>query len=158
MKEIIKELRLSTDFLAQIVHHQFANASHPLDDCRHALLLAKAWAGKLLGSLGEETPYKNDGNRKTVADIEPTDSRATGVITGEMSDIERIDWLRQQIGVLLTTVDELPAGAINTRQGSIARTQIEVYLTESRFHLGFELERIRYEHLEAQKNSAKTEE
>lgn len=142
MQQELNALRLRLDFLAQVVQHKFA-PSHPLDNCRWSIYLAKAWTGKLLGTLGGETPYKMDGKRESIADIEPTDSRATGIIVEEMNDVKRADWTRQQIAKEIEFLETIPAGAINTRAGSIARTQIEVHLTEARFHLGFELERIR---------------
>ena len=44
----------------------------PYNRCHTSLSLAKAWMGKAMESLGTETPYKNDGKRDTIADIEPT--------------------------------------------------------------------------------------
>jgi hypothetical protein len=37
-----------------------------------SLSMAKAWMGKCLAALGEESPYKNDGRRERLEDIEET--------------------------------------------------------------------------------------
>lgn len=100
--------------------------SHELGKSYDSLILAKAWLGKILGELGESTPYGNDGQRKTIEDIEPTADKAKvvpelrnlvppgAVCSGEMVDtwelngkpmddydnmnhIERVDWLRESI-------------------------------------------------------------
>jgi len=44
----------------------------PLYEANKSLLLAKAWLGVIKGILSTETPYVNDGKRKTVDDIHPT--------------------------------------------------------------------------------------
>jgi hypothetical protein len=84
-----------------------------------SLYLSKSWLGKVLEELGESTPYINDGNRKTVEDIEPV---ADSVIDKEgvyhsfftideviewnkKSHIEKVDWLRQEIKQV---IEELP--------------------------------------------------
>lgn len=122
MKKQIKELRVSIDGLAQLtkeLHRPkegLKNSNnwrvfHPKETEKVVdnLYLAKAWLGKVLGELGEATPYANDGKRKTVADIEPTADVATKVTDypvaphnwneGEVtaSHIEKVDWLRQEI-------------------------------------------------------------
>lgn len=125
-----------------------------IDNAMYDLYFAKFWCGKALGSLGTPSPYVNDGKRKEVADIEPTDSEA------DLSDyyvqpldfehknhIEKVDWLRQEIQRLIDQWDLTyrnnldPDGNV---PGIIAQ-QIHVHLTEARGWLGFELERIREE-------------
>lgn len=126
-----------------------------------SLLLAKAWLGKVLAELGEETPYKNDGNRKTVADIEPTADKSividaitkfpeiTNTINGfdwfEASYIEKIDWLREEIKKLTELVFDLKKQGMNNFSWpcNIASSESFKHLSEARFHLGFELSRIK---------------
>lgn len=115
-----------------------------------SLLLAKAWLGKVLAELGEETPYKNDGNRKTVEDIEPTsDSNYIPLTIDESVDwhnklnyIEKIDWLREEIQRCIDVV--LEAGKWDRPlEKSIQNLDVWRNLTEARFFLGFELSRIK---------------
>lgn len=124
--------------------------NYELSKTYDSLILAKAWLGKILGELGESTPYTKDGQRKTVQDIEPTaDSVRILEIEkdyiadkkwSEMNHIEKVDWLREEIkNIIDTTTDfsqELPE--IELEQGFVYK-----YLSEARFWLGFELQRIR---------------
>lgn len=123
-----------------------------LYEASKSLLLAKAWLGKVLAELGEETPYKNDGNRKTVEDIEPTADKSTltevyykmnaqfnvktlfndeNNVIGESSRsyIEKIDWLREEIEKCIKL--------------SFGSPEADKCLTEARFFLGFELQNIK---------------
>ena len=52
----------------EVIPQVYKEISH----CYDSLILAKAWLGKVLEGLGEETPYKNNGNRKSIEDIEET--------------------------------------------------------------------------------------
>lgn len=121
------------------------------------LYLAKAWLGKILQELDVPTPYKNDGNRKTVEDIEPTadEDKGNNTLVGynhlngvfqwsKLNHIEKVDWLRQEIQGLVDTVKSPDfASSFSTRELAIARTNAYNYLCEARFWLGFELQRIR---------------
>jgi len=116
-----------------------------------SLLLSKAWLGKILAELGEETPYKNDGNRKTVEDIEPTADRfkvpelidcGLGFDWNEASYIEKIDWLREKIKKLKVDFNDFVCDiefADYDENFDLAQN----HLTEARFHLGFELSRLK---------------
>lgn len=116
-----------------------------------SLLLSKAWLGKVLAELGEETPYKNDGNRKTVEDIEPTSDRfkvhelidcGLGFDWNEASYIEKIDWLREKIKKLKVDFNDFVCDiefADYDENFDLAQN----HLSEARFHLGFELSRIK---------------
>ena len=157
MTEQLKQLRLDLDGLAQLVTRhrtksiQENNICLPLFEVAKSLYLAKAWAGKLLGELGGTSPYQNDGKRKDVADIEPTDAKQ--VLTfpqpwKPLTHIEKLDWLRQAIQEKTDTVQQIDGDrtsrlVLNTREQSICRTQIWTHLVEARLHLGFELERLR---------------
>ena len=140
-----------------------------IKNAAHSLIYAKAWLGKVLGELGTENPYKS--GYKTVADIEPTADKATGgrdpysqVIDWDSSNhIIRVDWLRTEIEKLVVEVKEIPTGEtiriidVNeglpetqrfnafSREFAIARTNCYTHLSEARFALGFELERIKLE-------------
>jgi len=129
-------------------------ASDELESASAHLLFAKAWAGKLLGALGVPTPYKNEGNRKTVNDIEPTADVAKEtedfpvVDEEEASDIEsmnhiqKVDFLRARINEFITFVEKIDTKD-KSREFAIARTNIYNYLCEANFWLGFELQRIK---------------
>ena len=126
-----------------------------------SLILAKAWLGKVLGELGEETPYKNDGNRKTKDDIEPTTDKITDGYTEQrkfenvikyvgFNHIQKVDWLRQQIQKLndvFLKIDWLDW--YDPKLTSVLdlllpmRILVFQYLSEARFWLGFELQRIK---------------
>lgn len=116
MKEEIKNLRVRIDGLSQLVL-DLEVKDHQIQQCYDSLILAKAWLGKVLGELGEETPYKNDGNRKTVEDIEPTaDTEFKGIVKIarndskafiDMNHIEKIDWLREEIKNIINSLPDL---------------------------------------------------
>ena len=115
-----------------------------------SLILAKAWLGKILGELGEATPYVNDGKRKEVGDIEPTADSLPIVNTAHFWDtlnhIQKVDWLRQEIEKIVNQVSSIgnpPNPPMLNREASIARTNSYNHLCEARFWLGFELGRIR---------------
>lgn len=120
------------------------------------LILAKAWLGKLLGELGTENPYGS--GYKTVEDIVPTqdvnkeikfpynhhldESLPVKEKGKELSHIEKVDWLRQQIESIISNI---PTATVYnaTREWNIARTNTYNHLCEARFWLGFELQRIK---------------
>ena len=189
MKNQIKELRVKIDGLAQLTKElkPIIKRKNPdfmgfgqeqgdpeyltekrdkkeIDKATDNLCLAKCWLGKFLGELGTETPYKNDGNRKSVKDIEPTADVANKIKTGEgyqnvfeatqnhwseKSHIEKVDWLRQEINNIVYDIKLISTQFADhrsqrpTRELSIARTNAYTYACEARFWLGFELERIK---------------
>jgi hypothetical protein len=157
MKEQIKELRVKIDGLAQLTSVLQCN-KEPFDitwqsqqvlKAIDSLYLAKAWLGKVLGELGEENPYPKDGTRKTVDDIEPTADKATernvtedGRVYEQRTHIEKVNWLRQEIK---NTVKALPDCQEYVDKIIAEMTFAYKHLTEARFWLGFELERIKSE-------------
>lgn len=183
MKEQIKQLRINIDGLSQLtknlnpitkgyIGEPIPNTnkeginSQELDNAYTSLILAKAWLGKLLGELGEATPYTNDGNRKDVKDIEPTadvskivfgmrDSFNTKtsqtIDTFELNNksmnfysafnhIEKVDWLREEIKKI---IDEAPDFSEKYLEIELEQGFVYKYLCEARFWLGFELQRIK---------------
>lgn len=183
MKELITELRLEIDSLHQLVialepfkGKPIPNAfidnkklgssedgtviSFEIYEADKSLLLAKAWLGKVLGALGNENPYKNNGNRHTLEDIEPTsDKIETKQWTG-LNHIEKVDYIREEIQKVIDKLkaieftDGLDFGDEKNqeKEESLLEQANECnylgyasyqHLTEARFHLGFELERIR---------------
>ena len=137
------------------------NENSHIKNCHHKLLYAKAWLGKCLGELGVPTPYKNDGNRKSVEDIEETADKVTQVVGfpknhhlderievkdrgKELTHIEKVDWLRQEIEIVVNEIKDINTQGQN-REFAIARTNAYNYACEARFELGFELERLRNE-------------
>ncbi len=183
MKEQIKNLRVKIDGLSQLtkelkpimnihVRDNKKTNTKEIEKAYDSLILAKAWLGKVLGELGEETPYKNDGNRKRVEDIEPTADKVKeyknnptvcnkcpycrDVTCGSVdcvaerwdikSHIEKVDWLREEIKKLVVAVDSLSLSTENHLTfHKIMRfvTNSSNHLSEAVFFLGFELQRIK---------------
>jgi hypothetical protein len=181
MKNKVKELRIKIDGLAQLVKElkpleQVKTTTYSENGCSltvmwntvldgppkkwnsqeinksyDSLILAKAWLGKVLGELGEETPYKNDGNRKTIEDIEPTADTSNKWISYEdwlfetkeitRTHIEKIDCLREEIKKINNQVKEQLHFVESERMLLLER--VEQYLSEARFWLGFELQRVK---------------
>jgi hypothetical protein len=129
-----------------------------------SLYLAKAWLGKVLEALGTENPYKS--RYKTKEDIEPTADKAnfisTNTVIGTVIDgvyvtynnektysnknhIEKVDWLRTEISF----ISSYETGSIfyfNEEMYPNANRYFNNYMdymSEARFWLGFELERIK---------------
>jgi hypothetical protein len=147
------------------IHKQIGFNSKEIEKAVDSLCFAKAWLGKLLGELGESTPYVNDGNRKTVDDIEPAADKAHYIVTKNidtgaydwdkgLNHIEKIDWLRQEIEKVVNQLwvikEQLSNSTFNmfnekekAIKAAIASTNTYNYLCEARFWLGFELERIK---------------
>lgn len=123
-----------------------------------SLYMAKAWLGKVLQELGTESPYKS--GYKTKDDIQPT-ADISGVTTNlhyfewkeEKNHIEKVDWLRTEISKLTDNIFNLKmdlqesANVFGSKEPAIktaiATTLSYQYLSEARFHLGFELQRIK---------------
>lgn len=183
MKKEIKELRVQIDGLTQLteklkpvnifkenenvvgaVFKKVCINSDEITEAVKSLKLAKAWLGKILGELGEDTPYANDGNRKTVEDIEHTADKPNmmgvfenSVVDGKRWDtkphIEKVDWLREEIKSVAEKVQQLHHTYYEeSRDGThdsnkIIRSfnTVDTYLSEARFWLGFELGRIKTE-------------
>lgn len=161
-KEQIKELRVKIDGLAQLTKSVkfelniaedlqvpsglFVNSQEILK-AYDSLILAKAWLGKVLQELNESTPYANDGNRKTVKDIEPTADTSDGsrdayfnVIDWDKANyIEKVDWLRQEIQTVYKQWESM--FLIKSKMSTVL--SFEQHIQEARFWLGFELQRIR---------------
>lgn len=123
--------------------------SDELNKAYDSLILAKAWLGKLLGELGESTPYANDGNRKAIEDIEPTaDVAGPVVIFKDFNHIEKVDWLKEEIkfvldGYLKTKDSFTSVGLAKDNINNLTWREVTKHLSEARFWLGFELQRIK---------------
>ncbi len=137
----------------------FIQNTSELQLCSNSLRLAKARLGKILGLLGEATPYQNDGKRKTVADIEPASDKAILGFEGyghafktKQSYVEKIDWLREKVGKTRQECDDV-IDEINQKhstQGDRETFNLFIHcsnclseLDNARFYLGFELGQIR---------------
>ena len=146
--------------------HLLGEQSKQTEKATDSLFLAKAWLGKVLGALGEDSPYPKDGTRKTVEDIEPTAdisdltieqqtmyaSNNSVLVDAVMSKenwdtvnhIEKVDWLRQEIQKVVNELPKLKEFRSNLTDNTyLFRCLVLQHLSEARFHLGFELERIR---------------
>ncbi len=164
MIEGLKKLRVEIDKWAQgadqLERETDECNSQEVKDCVKSLYYAKAWIGKALSYLDSESPYKNDGNRKAVADIEPTDSVYTNEGEEEDEDerrytmethVQRVDFLRERIQGLINNVQgrgyvwfsEEAYKEQYGREQEICRANAFTHLCEARFALGFELQRLR---------------
>lgn len=144
MIELLKEMRQQCHALSATTDNHVPSSVHILD-FQKSLKLGRAWMGKLLGILGESTPYKKDGKRHSPTDIEPVaDVSSTYANISKLNQVERVDWLREQLATLIDTFDRVLDGE-STTSVSASTCLISVYqhLAEARFHLGFELGRIR---------------
>ena len=140
----LKELRVHCDSLVYLLEHDIPR-SPEVTKSTNSLKMARAWMGKLLGLMGEESPYKNDGKRHSVQDIEPvSDVAVTSRSLDHMNGIERVDWLRQELSSLQRDYDVMCESS-DSHDVKVSTCLISVYqhLAESRFWLGFELARIR---------------
>ena len=138
------------------------NQYKELEKSYDSLILAKCWLGKVLGELGEETPYKNDGKRKDVKDIEETadtqeltyakgsTDNHNGILNYEnKTHIEKIDCLREEIKKVVDVIaKDMPTTMLDFAQlktiSNCFKTTYQ-HLSEARFWLGFELSRCRDE-------------
>jgi hypothetical protein len=159
--EKIKDMRITIDRLAQLVyglkpmeiltgieinsltgiedHEPLIGRSHEIVSCYKSLLLAKAWLGNSLSVYESESPYKNDGNRHSENDIEPTDAKADvrsteNTLYGSKNHVEKVDYLRQEIKEVTENI-----GPLVFKEFQFAY----MHLCEARMRLGFELQRIR---------------
>jgi hypothetical protein len=114
-----------------------------------SLYLAKAWLGKVLGELGTQNPYGS--GYKTKDDIVPTqDVNKINVHPLDLksdkiySHIEKVDWLRTEIEKLIEKFKDLWFNEFKSFEGILYRIPYQ-HLSEARFWLGFELERIKNE-------------
>ncbi len=124
-----------------------------------SLLLAKAWLGKVLEELGATNPYK--AGYKTVEDIKPTadvqEFRKEGIdyefiakegealYWKDLSHIEKVDWLREEIKNVLLDFQNIELNDLDNKISSYIMNNVRTHLSEARFWLGFELARIKEE-------------
>ena len=146
MIELIHEFRREADALSKYI--KALTPSAETTKANNSITMAKCWMGKLLGQLGEETPYKNDGKRKTVQDIEPAADTFKGEKVPPMINlghgVEAIDDAREKITRLLKDFNHLVKDSNPETIGPLViLVSIEQHLHECRFWLGLELGRIR---------------
>lgn len=130
----VKLIRTDLDGLSELIMSITDNGirSDQTVKSKDSILLAKAWLGKVLESLNEPSPYKNDGRRKTISDIEPTAERTYT----NYSEHLKINW--QEIKKI--------TGEVGSKTyEDIYQHNIFTHLSEARFWLGFELQRLREE-------------
>lgn len=142
---LIKELRVELDSYDQILF-KYLQKTPQIKAASSSLLMAKAWLGKLLGILGEATPYKKDGKRHSIKDIEPAADKSVSNFAHveKMNEIERLDWLREKI----KTVEEDFESMCQNQSSVVLKIDVcllsvSQHLTEARFWLGLDLGRIR---------------
>lgn len=142
--------RFDTNNIKSFDTLNFDLKSKEINKAVDSLYLAKAWGGNMLAELGNQTPY--DSGYKTEKDIKPTadTSDLNGGATSHNfnmlnSHIEKVDWLRQEIQIVIKEVENLGRTQERTftKEWNIARTNSYTHLSEARFWLGFELQRIK---------------
>ena len=119
--------------------------NYNLYECYKSLRLAKAWLGKILGELGEAAPYKNNGKRKDVNDIEKATDVCDALVDEKwrkMSYIEKIDTLREKINKTKLDLNDFSI-SLDFCDYDEKINLAQKHLTEARFHLGFELQNIK---------------
>lgn len=118
--------------------------------------LSKAWLGKLLGTLiKEETPYKNDGKRKSKKDIEPEKDAVhkptTSFLLADNAYVKVVDKARENLKMLIEDVEAFKYTYSKSvkdftqkdRKALICINNVYSNLVEARFMLGWELGRVR---------------
>ncbi|HMA59526.1 MAG TPA: hypothetical protein VKN64_04465 [Halanaerobiales bacterium] len=141
---IEQKLRLEADYLARaILKNKGSFNSNNIKRASEELLLSKAWLGKMLSELNYVSPYKNDGKRKDVGDIEKADSLYEGDFSefNSLSQIEKVDIIREKIKGMINDIKDI--GIVKNREYNIARTNVYNHLCLTCFFLGYELERIK---------------
>lgn len=144
MVEALIEMRVHADSLVYSMDNDLPKSAETVKAV-NSLKLGRCWMGKLLGLLNEENPYKNDGNRHTVSDIEKAvHTSVHHRDLSKMSQVERIDWVRQDLSLLQKDFDTLVHSA-DTPNIAISTSLVSVFqhLAEARFWLGYELGRLR---------------
>ena len=150
--------RIIGDIGTTKIYNLWVDHSKEIGKAIDSLFISKAWLGKILGALGEDSPYPKDGTRKTVKDIEPTADTGVSPKKGcsfevdwsSKSHIEKVDWLRQEISKVVKEIVNFGSPKYaevftGSREIAIARTNCYTHLSEARFWLGSELERINNE-------------
>jgi hypothetical protein len=141
----IKDLRLQIDETARLCISPLDKPSNLMIRCQTELFMSKAWLGKLLGCYDVPTPYQNEGKRKEVKDIEPTaDVKQPEALSKDVTPIEKIDILRGRIKDIADSIKNLELHR-GTWEANVSRTNAFTHISQARFNLGFELERIREE-------------
>jgi len=164
----IGTMRLEADALISVIG--LLQPSAELTKCLNSLKMTKAWLGKLMGGFGGETPYKNDGKRKDVKDIEPTDAKVDTVKKmldlckalivdthtedfETMNHVQKVDYVRQVLAAFNTKVESFINKEVQEFGNTLLPNEehkvflpcmaIMVHIPEARFWLGFELQRLR---------------
>lgn len=132
------------------IHKEIENATN-------SLYLAKAWLGKVLQELSEEVELSDDNSELTPGLTMPFNEKKqslncdTWALNGKSmtfydnkSHIEKVDWLREEIKNITQKThvirDHFEYKSQNDRTSWVS---VYTYLTEARFWLGFELQRIK---------------
>lgn len=112
---------------------------------KQSLMMGRAWLGKALGALGEETPYKNDGKRETKADIEPATDLCSPkefdpVEFAQHTYVYQIDKLREMIKIVVEDLGNPIADFRNKYYNyALCMQRSNQHLEEARMWLGYAL-------------------
>jgi hypothetical protein len=149
----IEKMKIRTaSFLGLGFYRPAVDVLNSIYEANKELMIARAWLGDILAGLGQNNPYKHD--YRTTSEIEPiadsSDDRyhLTGV------HLEDIQATRVHISSILLSLEVVKEsfmmnvwpsaiGARNWDKLMASFTLCQVHLKQSRFHLGYELGRLR---------------
>ena len=136
----IHKIRVDIDYIITQLeeHKKSAESTLALRSCQ----MAKAWLGKVLEKLGEESPYKVVSNP---SEIPPTADKAvlTNIYTTNYIEgyLHLVNQLRDAISLVIKDLAQ-PSIHNSFVTGNLVEYSF-MHLTEARFWLGFELANIR---------------
>lgn len=121
--------------------------SRELSTSRTKAQEAAMWAGKLIGIInGNSSPYKNDGKRRSIKDIEKRVDNVEETFPMSGEKVSKVDTLREVAKKLLEHVLEMEI-SYRGLHDDVERDMVVITLyqkiSEIRFWLGMELGRMR---------------
>lgn len=153
-KNELKRLSQDIDALASIIKKNgiIKDVAKQMIGAFDSLTFAKAWLGKTLGELGDKYPYKNDGKRQEVKDIESVANKANYSLEDEVkgfNHVQFVDFLRERIESITKEVWELKSANVNqlSYKANIYTTECFADLNRAKIWLGLELGRLRDENV-----------
>ena len=149
MIEEIKENRQDLDGI-MLSMRKFGIEDEFMKKAYNSVSLGRMWLGRVLGSLGSESPYLNDGSRKTVADIEPAADTINRDFWNKLDwpenpdPIPVVDKFRQLIGEFANRYKRiLESKGMIVQNAERPLNATYIYLSNARMWLGMYLGEIR---------------
>lgn len=151
-KNELKRLSQDIDALASVIKKNgiIKDSGKQMFGAFDNLTFAKAWLGKTLGELGDSTPYKNDGKRQDIKDIEPVANKANYSLEDEVkgfNHVQFVDFLRERIESITKELWDIKSANANqlSYKANIYTTECFTDLNRAKIWLGLELGRLRDE-------------